>query len=50
MENRSMFARLTNMVRAFLAGARCHIRYLGALLRESAAIAFTVRCKVIDRR
>lgn len=50
MENRSIIIQLTNIVRALLAGGQCHIRYLGALLRESAAIAFTMRCKVIDRR
>lgn len=50
IENRSIITRLTNIVRAFLAGARCHIRHFGALLRDSAAIAFTGRCKVIDRR
>jgi len=50
MENRSMRARLSGRVIAAFAGARDHARRLGTLLREAAAIAFTLRCRVIDRR
>ncbi|AGB69776.1 hypothetical protein RTCIAT899_CH01790 [Rhizobium tropici CIAT 899] len=50
MENRSILARLMGICRAALASALYHIGRLGILLRESAAIAFTMRCKVIDRR
>ncbi|MBB6486358.1 hypothetical protein [Rhizobium lusitanum] len=50
MENSSILARLPGRVRAAFAGALDHIRRLGTRLREAAAIAFTLRCRVIDRR
>jgi len=50
MENRSILARLMDICRAALASAPYRIGRFGILLRESAAIAFTMRCKVIDRR
>jgi hypothetical protein len=50
MENRSILARLRRSSRAALAGAQHHLRRLGMLLREAAAIAFTMRCRIIDRR
>lgn len=50
MGNRSILARLMDSHRAALASVLHHIGRFGVLLRESAAIAFTMRCKVIDRR
>jgi len=50
MENRSILARLPGRARAAFVGAMDHTRRLGTLLREAAAIAFTLRCRVIDRR
>ncbi|MGG6893278.1 hypothetical protein [Rhizobium sp. BR 315] len=50
MGNRSILAWLRGRRRAALAGAPDHIRRLGTLLREAAAIAFTLRCRMIDRR
>ncbi|WP_167332640.1 hypothetical protein [Rhizobium freirei] len=50
VENRWILARLPGGVRAAFVGALDHTRRLGTLLREAAAIAFTLRCKVIDRR
>lgn len=50
MENRSTLTRLIGIYRAALASTLYHIGRFGILLRESAAIAFTMRCKVIDRR
>lgn len=50
MENRSILARLSGRVRVAFVGALDHIRSFGTLLREAAAIAFTLRCRVIDRR
>jgi hypothetical protein len=50
MENRSILARLRGMGRAALAGARHHVGRFCVLLREAAAIAFVMRCRVIDRR
>ncbi len=50
MENRSILARLRGKARAALAGMQHHVNRFGVLLREAAAIAFIMRCKVIDRR
>ncbi|MBB3567712.1 hypothetical protein FHX05_001819 [Rhizobium sp. BK491] len=50
MENRSILARLMGICRAALASTSYRVGRFGILLRESAAIAFTMRCKVIDRR
>ncbi len=50
MENRSILVRLRDMRHAAFAGTRLGVSCFGVLLRESAAIAFTMRCKVIDRR
>ncbi|SCB38741.1 hypothetical protein [Rhizobium multihospitium] len=50
MGNRSIIIRLMDSHRAALASALHHIGRFGILLRVSAAIAFTMRCKVIDRR
>ncbi|MFK0162678.1 hypothetical protein [Rhizobium sp. NPDC090279] len=50
MGYRSILARLTAVERVALVGARHQLRRFGVLLREAAAIAFAMRCKVIDRR
>jgi hypothetical protein len=50
MENRSILARLRGKARAALAGTQHQVNRFGVLLREAAAIAFIMRCKVIDRR
>lgn len=50
MGNRSILARLRSKGRAAFAGAQHHVSRFGVLLREAAAIAFIVRCRIIDRR
>ncbi|WP_075856648.1 hypothetical protein [Rhizobium hainanense] len=50
MGNRSILARLRGKGRAALAGVQHHLHRIGMLLQEAAAIAFIIRCRVIDRR
>ncbi len=47
---RTIFPITTRAGRAAMAVALDQIRCFGALLRDAAAIAFTMRCKVIDGR
>ncbi|NTJ64979.1 hypothetical protein G6M50_28685 [Agrobacterium rhizogenes] len=50
MRNHPILARLRSQMHAALAGAQYHLSRFGVLLREAATIAFTLRCRVIDRR
>ncbi|OJY62856.1 MAG: hypothetical protein BGP09_17475 [Rhizobium sp. 60-20] len=50
MRYRLILAWLRGFARAVLVGAQRHLRDFGTLLREAAAIAFTLRCRMIDRR
>ncbi|MFT4002514.1 MAG: hypothetical protein QM684_19935 [Rhizobium sp.] len=50
MENRSIIIRLRDMSRPTAVGAGSSLSRFGTLLREAAAIAFVVRCKVIGGR
>lgn len=48
--NRTIFDRAARAGRPVLTVALDQVRRFGALLREAAAIAFAIRCKVIDGR
>lgn len=46
--NRTIFGTAVRAGRAAMAITLDQVRRFGALLREAAAIAFAIRCKVID--
>ncbi|WP_204849239.1 MULTISPECIES: hypothetical protein [Rhizobium] len=48
--NRTIIDRAARASRPVLTAALDHIRCFGTLLREAAAVAFAIRCKVIDGR